>query len=180
MNTNYGFKTSLVEIIENEPAAHVQFFRELIDTTSWKCYAIQPLTESEIGENSRRLVGFYGQRVRTFTPAFRVQRGHTLRVIKASKRKPVTVFERIYASGDFNRAGVSVAARPQDNALTIGGRSLNTFRLDFVRKPQTQHKRFDATHGSRSPRLACRRDVRRMQSAMQSDTCSSTAVPMMP
>ena len=75
------------------------FFRELIDTTSFKCYGTQQLDSEEVDALARagRLVGYYGRVQRTFTAPFEIQRGHKIVVVSASKRKPLHCWEHVYA-----------------------------------------------------------------------------------
>lgn len=90
-----SFKKTVRELAATKD--NVEFFRELIDTTSVKCYGIQLLTAEEVKQDLDRFVGFYGQRVRTFTAPFDMQRGHKIVTINASKKKPITCWEHVYA-----------------------------------------------------------------------------------
>jgi hypothetical protein len=93
MKTEYSRDTTVGELAQ----PGVVFFRELIDCDTTKCYGIQHLTAEEVQLQADRIVGFYGQRVRTFTEPFEIQRGHRIVVVRCSVRRPLRCFEHVYA-----------------------------------------------------------------------------------
>lgn len=90
-----AIKATFADIRAEHPG--VGFFRELIDTTSFKCYGTQQLTEAEITATPQRFVGFYGRAERVFSQPFEIQRGHKVVVVRASERKPLRCWEHVYA-----------------------------------------------------------------------------------
>jgi hypothetical protein len=95
MSAEHSYKATVRELREQKPGC--AFFRELIDTTSFKCYGTQQLDEAEVQQALERFVGFYGRAERTFTAPFDIQRGHKIVTFSASKRKPLQCWEHIYA-----------------------------------------------------------------------------------
>lgn len=91
---DWSYKATVAQIAAHVPGT--QFFRELIDTTSFKCYGTQRLTPTEALQAAARFVGYYGRQERVFTAPFDVQRGHRLVTYKASQQKPVRCWEHIY------------------------------------------------------------------------------------
>jgi hypothetical protein len=93
MSVEFKYKATVRELHGKD----VQFFRELIDVTSFKCYGIQLLTAEEVEQQIDRVVGYHGRIERTFTEPFDIQRGHRIVQVKASTRKPLRCWEHIYA-----------------------------------------------------------------------------------
>lgn len=91
---DWSYKATVAQIAAYVPGVH--FFRELIDTSTFKCYGIQHLSQQETMLAAERFVGYYGRTEREFTAPFQVQRGHKLVTISASKHKPVRCWEHIY------------------------------------------------------------------------------------
>jgi hypothetical protein len=92
--TDWSYKATVAQIAAHKPG--VQFFRELIDTSSFKCYGTQRLTAEEAQAAQARFVGYYGRQECEFTAPFDIQRGHKIVTVKASKRTPVRCWEHIY------------------------------------------------------------------------------------
>jgi hypothetical protein len=93
--SEHSYKATVRELREQKPGC--EFFRELIDTTSFKCYGTQLLGEEEVQQALERFVGYYGRTERDFTAPFDIQRGHKIVTVKASTRKPLRCWEHIYA-----------------------------------------------------------------------------------
>lgn len=91
---DWSYKATVRQIALHKE--HVGFFRELIDTTSFKCYGTQRLTAEEVQQAQERFVGYYGRLEREFTAPFDIQRGHKIVTVRASKRQPVRCWEHIY------------------------------------------------------------------------------------
>lgn len=93
---DWSYKATVMQLLEHVPGTH--FFRELIDTTSFKCYGTQRLTDEEVQQQAAagRLVGYYGRLERVFTAPFDIQRGHRIVTVNASVRKPLHCWEHIY------------------------------------------------------------------------------------
>jgi len=94
--SEFSYKATVHALVEQKPG--VQFFRELIDTSSFKCYGIQHLSAEEVKQAAAalRYVGYYGRIERTFTAPFDVQRGHKIVTVRASTKQPVRCWEHIY------------------------------------------------------------------------------------
>jgi hypothetical protein len=93
--TEFSYKATVRQL--QLAGQDVQFFRELIDTSSFKCYGIQHLSAEEIKQAQDRFAGYYGRAERTFTAPFDVQRGHKIVTVQASPKKPVRCWEHLYA-----------------------------------------------------------------------------------
>jgi hypothetical protein len=93
-SVDWSYKATVAQIAAHMPGT--QFFRELIDTSSFKCYGIQHLSEQEALQAAERFVGYYGRQEHVFTAPFDVQRGHRLVTVKASRQKPVRCWEHLY------------------------------------------------------------------------------------
>jgi hypothetical protein len=93
--TEHSYKARVRELRAQKPGC--AFFRELLDTSTFKCYGIQLLSEHEVQQALERFVGYYGRAQRTFTAPFDMQRGHKIVTVSASKHKPVRCWEHIYA-----------------------------------------------------------------------------------
>lgn len=74
----------------------VEFFGEYMDAETGKCRGI--VTMNRFADPDRE-IGFNGNREFTITEPMEIQRGHKLVMIKASKKKPVRLIERIYPMG---------------------------------------------------------------------------------
>jgi hypothetical protein len=94
MSVDWSYKATVRQLAEHVPGT--QFFRELIDTTTFKCYGIQHLSAEEAKQAAERFVGYYGRLEREFTAPFEVQRGHRLVTVPASRHKPVRCWEHLY------------------------------------------------------------------------------------
>ena len=78
---------------EGKPA---RFYAEYSEAESGKCHGILPL---ESIADPEREVGYNGTRLLTIKAPMDLHRGHRLVMLKASKKKPRRLTERIYPMG---------------------------------------------------------------------------------
>lgn len=94
MNDN-GIQITVREIQQRRAPEQPKFFRELIDTTNFKCYGTQEVPPADLSPT--RVIGAYGRETRTFTRTFEVERGPKLVSVRASAARPVICWEHVYA-----------------------------------------------------------------------------------
>ena len=92
---------TIQEIIDDAKAAGrpaPSFFYEVMNVETGKCLGIVNVSRDWLPAIKDRRIGYSGRVKRTLTEDITVERGPNAVIVRASKRKPVTIYETLFPS----------------------------------------------------------------------------------